>query len=145
MKKAIFLPMFFMGLVGGAWGQSPSADSIFLVRLNQQIDQHVVDKKTGALDTLYAEDFVFSHGSGRVEGKNGWMQTVARANYTLRHHDSVRVEMHPEAAIVKGRMSIEKVNKEKTDRYYLRYIRIFVARQGRWQLISHSTTSEWHE
>ena len=73
------------------------------------------------------------------------MTTVGRANYPKRSHDSVRVELHPEVAIVKGKMSIEKINKDKTDRYHLRYIRVYALRAGRWQLISHHTTHEWHE
>ncbi len=57
--------------------------------INQQIDDHVMQKNARALDTLYAEDLVFSHGSGRIEGKAGWMKTVGRNNYPLRKHDSV--------------------------------------------------------
>lgn len=120
------------------------ADSIYLVELNQRIDHYVVEKNIKALDSLYADDFVFSHGSGRAEGKAGWLSTVARANYPMRQHDSVKVELHPAIAIVRGKMSIQKINKDKTDHYHLRYIRIF-ARRNSWQLISHHTTHEWHE
>ena len=120
-------------------------DSSLLISLNQKIDDYVVQKNTTALDTLYAADFVFSHGSGRIEGKPGWLTTVGRANYPKRLHDSVRVELHPGIGIVKGKMAIEKINKDKTDRYYLRYLRIYALRNGRWQLLSHHTTYEWHE
>ena len=121
------------------------ADSSLLIILNQRIDDLVVQRNTLALDSLYAADFVFSHGSGRVEGKTGWLTTVGRANYPKRRHDSVKVELHGGVGIVKGKMSIEKINKDKTDRYHLRYIRVYAIRNGRWQLISHNTTYEWHE
>ena len=120
-------------------------DSNTLVALNQRIDDLVVQRNTTALDSLYATDFVFSHGSGKVEGKSGWLTTVARANYPKRQHDSVKVELHTGVGIVKGKMSIEKINKDKTDRYHLRYLRVYALRNGRWQLISHNTTHEWHE
>ena len=123
-------------------GQS-LADSNYLVVLNQQIDDHVVKRNVIALDSLYAPDFVFSHGSGRIEGKAGWLTTVGRANYPLRRHDSVRAELHPGIAVIKGKMSIEKINNDKTDRYHLRYIRVYAFRDRRWQLISHNTTHEW--
>lgn len=122
-----------------------TGDSSQLILLNQAIDNYVVARNTVALDTLYSPDFVFSHGSGRVEGKAGWLATVTRANYPLRQHDSVRVELHPGLGIVKGRMSIQKVNKDKTDRYQLKYIRIYAWRNERWQLISHNTIFEQHE
>ena len=121
------------------------SNSSYLVWLNQQIDSYVVSKDVKALDSLYAADFVFSHGSGRVEGKEGWMKTVERANYPLRQHDSVKVELHEDVAVVKGKMDIQKVNKDKTDTYHLRYIRIYALRNKQWQLISHNTTQEWHD
>ena len=141
MKKSVILICLFMaGFVGS--GQS---DSLQLVLLNQRIDDLVVGRNVQALDSLYASDFVFSHGSGRVEGKAGWMRTVGRATYPSRQHDSVKVEMHPQVAIVKGKMTIERQDKEKLAKYHLRYIRVYALRAQRWQLISHSTTHEEHE
>lgn len=122
-----------------------SADSNYLVSLNQQIDDLVVSKDTITLHGLYSDDFVFSHGSGKVEGRASWLLTVSRAAYPQRIHDSVKVELHPGIAIVKGKMSIHRSGKDKIDKYHLRYIRVYALRQEKWQLISHSTTHEWHE
>ncbi len=139
----MFIPVIFLNR---AYSQSAEADdSSYLIWLNQEIDSYVVGRNTTALDSLYAADFVFSHGSGKIEGKAGWMITVARANYSTRLHDSVRVELHPTLAIVKGKMFIQKVNKDKTDSYHLRYIRVYAFRENRWYMISHNTTHEWHE
>lgn len=119
-------------------------DSALLVQLNQEIDQAVVNKDTALLRKRYADDFVFSHGSGRVEGRGSWFGSVMRNNYPQRSHDSVTVELHPDIAIVKGKMTIQRVAKEKTDKYYLKYIRVY-AKRGQWLLISHSTTWEMHD
>lgn len=145
MTRVIALFATIVYLVSGQCLAAVVSDSSDLVALNQQIDDYVVRKDVAALQGLYAEDFVFSHGSGKVEGKSGWLKTVAGANYPLRKHDSVRVEMHAGLAIVKGKMSIQKVNKDKTDHYYLRYIRVYALRNNKWLLISHNTTHEWHE
>ena len=141
MKKLLYIcSILFVSSSANA-----QQDSSMLVTLNQRIDDLVVQRNTTALDSLYAIDFVFSHGSGKVEGKSGWLTTVGRANYPKRQHDSVKVELHVGVGIVKGKMSIEKINKDKTDRYHLRYLRVYAMRNGRWQLISHNTTHEWHE
>lgn len=145
MKKAILFLVAAVSIARGHAQTGAETDSSFLVKLNQQIDDGVVSRNITALDSLYAGDFVFSHGSGRVEGKAGWLTTVARANYPFRQHDSVKVELHPGVAVVKGKMSIQKINKDKTDNYHLRYIRVYAWRNNRWQLISHNTTHEWHE
>ena len=143
-RKLLFcLPALIMGLLLQA--QPATRDSLQLLSLNQQIDQYVVERNTTALDSLYADDFVFSHGSGKVEGKAGWIVTVARNNYPLRQHDSVKVELHPGIAILKGKMSIHRVGPDKTHKYHLRYIRVYALRNNRWQMISHHTTYEWHE
>lgn len=122
-----------------------SVDSNFIILRNQQIDTYVVEHNTTALDSLYAEDFVFSHGSGRIEGKKGWFTSVAKGSFLSRLHDSVTVEFHPQLAIVKGKLSVQKKNKENTDRYLIYYVRIYAFRKNSWQVISHITTREYHE
>lgn len=146
MKKILFLSFAGVLINLAVFAQAGAKnDSNYLVMLNQQIDNAVVQRNMISLDTLYAGDFVFSHGSGKVEGKPGWLATVARANYSLRQHDSVTAEMHPGLVVVKGKMLIKKVNPDKTDTYTLRYIRIYQIRGRGWQLISHTTTYESHE
>jgi hypothetical protein len=142
MKKSYILLLL---IINGFLVQAQSADSSLLITLNQQIDNYVVEQNITALDKLYADDFVFSHGSGRVEGKKGWFVSVSKGSFIARTHDSVKVELHPELAVVKGKLSVHKKGKEKTDRYHLTYIRVYAYRSKQWQLVSHSTTSEYHE
>ena len=131
---------FFVAMKGIA-----QRDSLFLVDFNQQVDDNVVSKNIAALEKAYADDFVFSHGSGRVEGKAPWLKSAGKGLFVSRKHDSVKVEMHYDVAIVKGKLSVVKNNKDKTDRYHLYYIRVYAKRNNQWQMISHSTTSEYHE
>jgi ketosteroid isomerase-like protein len=121
------------------------SDSSFLIVLNQKIDNYVVSKDTTALSKLYADDFVFSHGSGKIEGKQSWFKSVAKGSFVSRKHDSVMVEMHPNLAILRGKLSVQKKAKDKTDRYHLQYIRVYAYRYEKWQMISHITTAEYHE
>jgi Domain of unknown function (DUF4440) len=121
------------------------SDSSFLIVLNQQIDDYVVSKDTASLNKLYANDFVFSHGSGKIEGKESWFKSVAKGNFVSRQHDSVKVELHPNLAILRGKLSVQKKGKDKTDRYHLQYIRVYAYRNEKWQMISHITTAEYHE
>ena len=125
--------------------QTSKADSAYLISLNQQIDNYVVDRNTTDLEKYYAEDFVFSHGSGRVDGKQSWMKSVAKGNFLSRQHDSVTVELHPELAVVRGKLSVQKKAAEKTDRYHLKYIRVYAYRDKKWEMVSHVTTWEVHE
>ena len=145
MKRKLLLLLVTSVCVSILHAQSTNQnDSNYLISINQQIDNYVISKDTAALNWLYADDFIFSHGSGRVEGKKGWFNSVVKGGFLMRQHDSVKVELHPELAIVKGKLSVLKKGKEKTDSYYLYYIRVYANREKKWQLVSHSTTSEYH-
>ncbi len=120
-------------------------DSSLLIAMNQRIDHFVVEQNVAALDSMYARDFVFSHGSGKIEGKQGWLNSVARGGFIARQHDSVTVEMHPAVGILRGKLSVQKKNAKGIDKYHLKYVRIYALRERRWVLISHITTHEYHE
>jgi len=145
MKRIISLFIIFIVLDANSQ-LPPSPDSMLLINLNQRIDDLVVQQKVNNLDSLYADDLVFSHGSGRVEGKFGWLRTVERNNYTIRRHDSVSVQQHGDVAVLRGMMYIERKGKENRPdaKYKLKYIRVFAMRSERWQLISHTTIWETH-
>ncbi len=146
MKKTTYLFLSFLFYLTNISAQvNNPPDSNYIIKLNQQIDDLVVQKNINALEELYADDFVFSHGSGRIEGKQGWFKSVAKGRFLVRKHDSVTVELHPGIAIVKGKLSVQKKNKDKTDRYHLNYIRVYTLKNQRWQLISHVTFYEYHE
>jgi hypothetical protein len=137
--------VFLILLIGFTVQVSGLSDSSMLLALNRQIDNYVVAKDTAALSKLYAGDFVFSHGSGKIEGKLSWLNSVAKGSYISRQHDSVTVELHLNLAILRGKLSVQKKATNKTDRYHLQYIRVYAFRDKQWQMISHITTSEYHE
>lgn len=143
MKLVCILVFSSFSLLSTAQNSTLS-DSLLLLTINQQIDQYVVEKNTVELNNLYANDFVFSHGSGKVEGKEGWFSSVEKGNFLSRQHDSVRVELHQTTAIVRGKLMVQKRNKDKTDHYFLYYVRVYSLRNKQWLLISHITTAEFH-
>jgi ATP sulfurylase len=120
-------------------------DSVLLLKINREIDKLVVENKVDELKNYYAADFVFTHGSGKKDSKETWLQSVAKGNFISRVHDSVSVEMHNNIAIVKGRLDVQKRGKEEEiKKYYLWYIRVYRLNKKLWQLISHTTYFEAH-
>jgi ketosteroid isomerase-like protein len=114
--------------------------------INRSIDEAVVKKDADKLKQLYADDFVFTHGTGYVEGKNSWIKDVENPSkkFTSRVHDSTLVELHDNVAIVTGSLAITRSDADKLVRYGIRYVRVFALRNKNWQLISHRTVKEWH-
>ena len=114
--------------------------------INRSIDEAVVKKDADKLKQLYADDFVFTHGTGYVEGKNSWIKDVENPSkkFTSRVHDSTLVELHDNVAIVTGSLAITRSDADKLVRYGIRYVRVVALRNKNWQLLSHRTVKEWH-
>lgn len=130
-------------MVKSALAQKTDTD---VLTANAQIDAGVVKKDMKALEKLYADDFVFTHGSGLVDSKASWLKNIQNPEilYLSRKQDSTQVEMHGDVAIIIGRLDIEREQSEQIFKYGIWYVRVFVRRDSRWQLISHRTTREWH-
>jgi hypothetical protein len=119
-------------------------DTHFLI--NKAVDEGVVTKNLVSLDTLYAADFVFTHGTGFIDTKKSWLENVAKKEqiFISRVQDSTTVELHPDFALVTGKVSISRKDKDKAVNYGIWYVRVFAPRGKSWQLVSHRTTREWH-
>jgi ketosteroid isomerase-like protein len=139
----IFTLAFALFGSGLLFGQSDESD---VLKVNTQIDEVVVKKDNVSLRILYADDFVFTHGTGFVEGKESWLKDVQNPNskFLSRVHDSTKVELHGNTAIVFGRLIVQREREQKIVKYGLLYVRVFERRKKKWQLISHRTTKEWH-
>lgn len=144
MNRIFSLPGLLLLLCSALHVTAQKQDSIHVLFVNAQIDQHVVAANIASLDTLYADDFVFSHGSGKIEGKAGWLSSVKKGSYISREHDSVHVELHPALAIVRGKLTVTKRTPDGADRYRIRYVRVYAHRKHHWQMISHVTVFEEH-
>ena len=114
--------------------------------INRIIDRAVVQKQISLLQKLYADDFVFTHGTGLVDSKRSWLKNIkdTSVHFIYREHDSTLVELHHDVAIVTGTLTVKRQRRTEVDGYALRYVRVFANRKNQWQMLSHRTTSEWH-
>lgn len=107
-----------------------------LIAHEQGVADAVVRGGIVALDTVYAESFQFSHGTGTVQSKTEWLVTVERAKATQTFHSrSVRDqtgEVHGDVAILTGWIDV-RANRD----YSVRYVRVYQLREGRWLMLSH--------
>ncbi len=125
---------------------SQTGKSAIVEALNRRIDDAVVQKDLPQLQRWYADDFIFTHGTGVVDDKNSWLKTVAdpAARYLSRTHDSLTTELHQHVAIVHGKLTVSRENTGRPANYELWYLRVFALRKKQWQLVSHRTISERH-
>lgn len=113
--------------------------------LNRKIDQAVVDKNIDFMKKHYADDFVFTHSTGLIDSKESWVKNIEKMGtdkFLSRAHDSTKVEMHGDVAIIFGKLSVERQGKDKISKYALHYVRVFALRNKVWQMICHKSTDE---
>jgi len=113
--------------------------------VNERIEGAVVSKDLASLDALYADDFIFTHGTGLVQTKRQWLDALRsdETRFLSRQLDSTSIELHPEIAIVTGRLLVCRQSETGEVRYGLQYVRTYSMKTGLWQLISHRTISQW--
>jgi len=113
--------------------------------VNGRIEGAVVSKDLASLDALYADDFMFTHGTGLVQTKRQWLDALRsdETRFLSRQLDSTSIELHPEIAIVTGRLLVCRQSEAGEVRYGLQYVRVYSMKTGLWQLISHYTTAQW--
>jgi len=143
-RKHLFSLLAYLMCTVTGFGQVDQRDELLAV--NSRIDQAVVQKAMPTLDSLYADDFVFTHGTGYVEGKEGWLRSVKNPSqkFIQRQQDSTSVEIHIDIAIVRGKLEILRDDSGKRTAYGIWYQRVYGRRQQQWKLVSHYTTKEWH-
>jgi hypothetical protein len=107
-----------------------------VAQLDSILEAAVLTQDRAALDTLYAADFQFSHGTGEHDTRQTWLvQALATpAPFRSRRVDSVSVELHHGWAVTTGRLWVESV---AHGRYAWRYLRVWRLEGRRWQLASH--------
>ncbi len=73
-----------------------------VLAFEKTMEAAVVRGDVAFLDKICAPDFSFTHGDGwttggaplRVENREQWLASVAKAPYRYRDFDSVKVELH---------------------------------------------------
>jgi len=147
VKRILSLLLFFLcSLLLQAQTSKETSTKNLIDSINRVIDRAVVQKQIVLLQKLYADDFVFTHGTGLVDSKSSWLKNIkdTSVRFIYREHDSTLVELHNDVAIVTGTLTVKRKRQAEVNAYALRYVRVFVNRKNQWQLISHRTTSEWH-
>lgn len=127
----------------------PDADSAAIVALEHRIEAAVVERNAAFLDSVYAPTFRFKHSTGDLEDRARRMSSLSRPlrpgqpRMLSRKLDSLDVEVHGDIALTTGRIRVNREHADPEQReYVIRYARIYVRRNGRWQQLTHHSTGE---
>ena len=138
-----FLVMFV--LVGWPVGVTiaQNSDEVVLRSLERAQANAVVEMDFDVLEEIYADDFIFTHGTGEVHDKTRWFDTLSSGrDYLSREHEMIEIELHGDLGIVYGVLLVHAKINEVEGQFRARYVRVYKQREGRWLLVSHRTVDQ---
>ena len=138
-----FLVMFVLvgWPVGVTIAQNP--DEAVLRSLERAQANAVVEMDFDVLEEIYADDFIFTHGTGEVHDKTRWFDALSSGrDYLSREHEMIEIELHGDLGIVYGVLLVHAKINGVEGQFRARYVRVYKQREGRWLLVSHRTVDQ---
>jgi hypothetical protein len=93
---------------------------------------------------VLADDVRFTHGTGMIQNKQQWIDSVHKnANIPMtRNLDSVEVESHGDLVETTGHVQVKTTHAEKQVEYHIWFVRLYTRRDGVWHLVSNRTVRQ---
>lgn len=109
-------------------------------QINREFYQAMAGNDQAALDRIVGEDCVFTNERGMVFGKAHRAEVVksGRVVYESYTPEDIKVNVYPDAAVVTEGGTSKGSDQNHTGHF--RYTRVFVKRDGRWQLVAAQKT-----
>jgi hypothetical protein len=105
---------------------------------DQAIDTAMSDRDAAALDSLLADEFIYTHSNGRSQPKPEFVAAILqRQDPPQRILSDVHVELHDDIAVTRGDLDI-RYSDARPD-LFMRYVRVYRRFGSEWRAISHRT------
>lgn len=135
-----------------AQGSTPSEPRLgALMAFEREIEAASARGDIAFLTRALADDLEFTHGdtwrTGRkpslVDTKKSWIEWVGSRPFASREVSSQQVEPHGSIAITTGRIDVKlKAESSGRRKYSIWFVRVYRAKDGGWELLSHRTVAE---
>lgn len=119
--------------------KAQSADEKAVIAAEKARFDAQVAKDATALGQLLADDLVYVHSNGNVDGKQSYIQSIKDGNSTYNSIDvqEQKVRLYGSTAVVNGVCYVKRplVDGKNSD-LKLRYTDVYVKKGGRWQMVT---------
>ena len=114
-----------------------------VLQIDRERVQALLNNDASALDRIYAEELIFTNQYGVVRDKAHWIATARAGEFKFDSYttEDVRVRIYGETAVVTGRfLAIGEARGSKLKGLPVRYICVYVKRDGHLQLVAQQAT-----
>ena len=138
-----FLVMFVLVVWPVGVTTAQNSDEAVLRSLEWAQANAVVEMDFDVLEEIYADDFIFTHGTGEVHDKTRWFDALSSGrDYLSREHEMIEIELHDDLGIVYGVLLVHAKINGIEGQFRARYVRVYEQRGDRWLLVSHRTVDQ---
>jgi ketosteroid isomerase-like protein len=117
--------------------QSETETAAQLAALDPQIDTAMAQQDGQTLDSLLADDFIYTHSNGLSQPKADFIAAILkRENPPRRDLSEVQAEVHGDVTVTRGNLDVVY---DDGRRLVFRYVRIWRLIDSSWRAISHRT------
>ncbi|MDZ7645886.1 MAG: nuclear transport factor 2 family protein [Cytophagales bacterium] len=113
-----------------------------LLDFEKSIEAAVVNTDISFLESAYADDFKFKHGTGQRSTKESWLKDVTnnKGKFISRKVDASEAELHDNIGITEGKITVTRADRS----YTIHYVRVYRKKVNAWELFMHRTVEETH-
>jgi uncharacterized protein (TIGR02246 family) len=139
MKQIGSAAFLIMTTTVSALGQDAERE---LRQLEHKIAEGVVARDAAFVERVWADEFVYTGVRGEVKAKADILDELKAGDlrFEVLKFDDVRVRVFGNAAVATGRATTKGRSKEGEISGEFRYTRVYVKRNGAWQLVAFQGT-----
>jgi ketosteroid isomerase-like protein len=142
MKSAMAVASLWLVLVAPGRAQSVGETEKELLKIQEEWAAARVKRDVPYLERLYAREFRVHSMNGSVVGRDADIAAFASGDLKpdLVQDQDMEVSVYGDTALVTGIENVAGTYKGNYGAMALRFLNVFVRRDGRWQLVVHQST-----
>jgi uncharacterized protein (TIGR02246 family) len=116
-----------------------------ILKLTTEYSEAIARRDASVHNRLFADDYTYTHGGGNIMGREEHMNFTKKGNVTVDSltNKDMLVRIYGKTAVVTGAWDvILRDGDKKAVNRNLRYILVFVKRDGRWQIVAEQRTGK---
>lgn len=142
MKNILLLIAFFISGHAPAHAEAGPLTKAGLTGEAQIWATRVKTSDVGALETLLSPNYLHTHGTGKVETKEQFLEALRTGSrkYERCEMTDLRVILLGQGGVVQGTLDVKAVTKGKTLEVVNRFMMVFAKTERGWEVIAFQAT-----
>ena len=102
----------------------------------------LVKADTAALETIYADDLIYTHSSAAVDTKASYIANIKSGGTKYHSLDQaeVKTSVYGRAAVVTSKTKIKLTSNGENREFFVRMMHVYVRDGEAWKMVAHQTT-----